>query len=115
MARITLLVIALFFLGMGSIQAQSERSKQATTTQQDQEYDLDKDPRDKRSIPPRELPAEARRDIIDNYHNPEILRVFKLVDGQKTTGYLVEVKKGPKKWTIEFDDRGNSVNKINPL
>lgn len=69
----------------------------------------------KEEINPRDLPEEARMDIVDNYHNAKILKAYKLLRNGKFVGYLVDVQKGPKNWTIKYDVDGNPLNKINPI
>ncbi len=61
-----------------------------------------------------ELPDEVFIEVRDNYYNGDIIKAYKLMDNGKLTGYVAEVKNGPKKWTLEFDKNGNAVNKIVP-
>ncbi len=69
----------------------------------------------KEEITPRQLPEEARMDIVDNYHNAKILKVYKIWINGEHDGYLVEVQQGPKQWDIRYDSDGNPLNKINPI
>lgn len=66
------------------------------------------------AIEPSELPKEVHEEVLKNYYNGEITKAFKLMKEGKLTGYLAEVKNGPKTWTLEFDKTGNTLNKITP-
>ncbi|MEQ9262109.1 MAG: hypothetical protein RLP14_03000 [Owenweeksia sp.] len=70
---------------------------------------------DKTEINAKELPKEVKMDILDNYHAAEIIKAYKTTNGGKHTGYMVEIKKGPKEWTVTYDKNGNPENKINPI
>ncbi|MGB0176659.1 MAG: hypothetical protein ACPF9D_05815 [Owenweeksia sp.] len=70
---------------------------------------------DKTEINAKELPKEVKMDILDNYHAAEIVKAYKSTNGGKLTGYIVEIKKGPKEWTVTYDKDGNPDNKINPI
>ncbi|HBF20373.1 MAG: hypothetical protein CMI36_10160 [Owenweeksia sp.] len=70
---------------------------------------------DKVEINAKELPKEVKMDILDNYHAAEIVKAYKTTNGGKLTGYVVEIKKGPKEWTVTYDKDGNPENKINPI
>lgn len=65
-------------------------------------------------IDPSELPEEVDTEVTNNYYNGEITKAYKLMKNGVHTGYLAEVKNGPKKWTLEFDKEGNALNKIEP-
>mgnify|MGYP006929321664 CR=1 FL=1 len=69
---------------------------------------------EKKEISAKELPKEVKMDILDNYHAAEITKAYKTMNGSKHTGYMVEIKKGPKEWTVTYDAKGNPENKINP-
>ena len=67
-------------------------------------------------IKPEKLPEEIKKDIIENFHNAEIVKAFKVwKPGAKRHEYWVDVKQGPKKWSLQFDADGNAINKINPV
>ncbi len=66
------------------------------------------------SIAPSELPKEVHEEVLKNYYNGEITEAYKLMKDGKLSGYLAEVKNGPQSWTLEFDETGNALNKIQP-
>jgi predicted nucleic acid-binding Zn-ribbon protein len=66
------------------------------------------------AIEPAELPKEVHEEVLRNYYNGEITEAFKIMREGKVKGYIAEVKNGPKKWTLEFDETGNALNKITP-
>ena len=66
------------------------------------------------AIEPAELPKEVHEEVLKNYYNGEITEAFKIMREGKVKGYIAEVKNGPKKWTLEFDETGNALNKITP-
>lgn len=114
MKKYILSIFVIFTFGLSSAFAQSENSQQKQSDESSSYEDVDSDPRTKSEISAQELPAEVRRDITDNYHNPQILSAYRFTNEGEEAGYLVEVKKGTKKWTIEFDKDGNALNKVNP-
>lgn len=65
-------------------------------------------------IADKEIPAEARKDIIDKYHGAVILKAYKEMSDGEHIGYLVEIKKGPKTWDVRYDINGNPINKVKP-
>lgn len=107
---ITITSICLFTCMGTTALAQNEPTKQEKPKQ---EYRMENDEK-KVEISAMELPEEARRDIVDNYHNGEILKAYKITRDGEMNGYLAEVKKGPKVWYIRFDKDGNAENKVNP-
>lgn len=108
---IPIFAICIFCFASADLSAQNEPTKQETPKE---EFRME-DNETKEEINPIELPDEARRDIVDNYHNGEILKAYKIIHGGKMIGYLAEVKKGPKTWYVRFDKDGNAENKITPL
>ncbi len=60
------------------------------------------------------LPEEAQNDITNRYHAPEVLNVWKTMDDGKFSSYVVEVEKPGKRWTVEYDEKGNPLNTIMP-
>lgn|SRR5690606_10583831 len=69
---------------------------------------------EKVEIKHKEIPEEARMDIIDKYHGAEILKAYKEVIDGKIVGYQVEIQKGPKKWVVIYDANGDPKNKVQP-
>ena len=79
-----------------------------------QSYDQSAD-MEKTEISPNQLPKEIHKEIVDSYHHAKIQKAWTINHRMaEEKGYLVEVKQGPKVWTIEFDHEGNPVNKVNP-
>jgi len=107
-------IFAFCALGVNLAFGQSDENSQKQSSETSTYEDVDSDPRNKTEISAQELPAEVRRDITDNYHNPQILQAYRFTSEGEEAGFLVEVKKGTKKWTIEFDKDGNALNKVNP-
>lgn len=67
-------------------------------------------------IKPEKLPEEIKKDILENFHNAEIIKAYKVWHpGAKRHEYWVDVRQGPKKWSLQFDADGNAINKINPV
>lgn len=62
----------------------------------------------------KEIPKNARMDIIDKYHGAEILKAHKEELNGKLVGYQIEIKKGPKKWVVIYDEKGYPKNKVQP-
>lgn len=68
----------------------------------------------KEEINVKKLPKEVTFDITKNYNGAEILKAYKTYIDGEFTGYLVEAKKGDRKWSITYDEKGNAKNKVTP-
>lgn len=67
-------------------------------------------------ISPEKLPEEVHRDILENFHHAEIVKAYKVWQpGAKEHEFWVDVKQGPKRWSLQFDANGNAINKVNPV
>lgn len=61
------------------------------------------------------LPEKIRKNIADNFQNAKIVKAYKVWrPGSKKHEYWVDVLQGRKKWSLQFDDEGNAINKENP-
>ncbi len=69
---------------------------------------------EKIEITHKQIPEEAKMDIIENYNGAEILKAYKEVIDGEIVGYQVQIKKGPKIWDVIYDKDGNPKNKLQP-
>lgn len=126
--KISKIILASAFMLTGLLAAAQDKPKKMKSSeekqkviQQDQmteeapamEQEQPKGPK-KIAIEPAELPKEVHEEVLKNYYNGEITEAFKIMREGKVKGYIAEVKNGPKKWTLEFDETGNALNKITP-
>ncbi len=106
MKRIFIVALVAFFTTSTLSMSASFTTKTAKTVEQEKET--------KEEINVKKLPKEVTFDITKNYNGAEILEAYKTyVDGD-FTGYLVEAKKGDRKWSITYDAKGNPKNKVTP-
>ncbi len=68
----------------------------------------------KKEINAKKLPKEVTFDITKNYNGAKILKAYERYRGEEMIGYIVEIEKVDKKWTLTYDDKGNPENKVTP-
>jgi hypothetical protein len=107
---LAILVTGLVVMNGTELHAQSKKTNNAQKDRVTKESGMEM-----LEINPDKLPEEVKQDIIENFHNAEIVKAYKVWHpGAKRHEFWVDVKQGPKKWSLQFDADGNAINKINP-
>lgn len=61
------------------------------------------------------LPEKIIKNIGENYVEAEIAKAYKVWrPGVKNFEYWVDVRQGPKRWSLQFEENGTAITKSNP-